>query len=108
MDPTYPRILKKNFPAHKTIQLKRQIQGFSEKYGESFSQSWERYKELLNQVPHHGYDTHHLVTFSYEGISSERRKFIQMMCNGIFLSNDLDEAMNFYEQLSENSQSLEI
>ena len=31
-----------------------------------------------------------------------------MMCNGNFLSKDPEEAMDFYEQLSENAQSWEI
>ena len=42
-------------PAH-TNALMRVIQNFSEKSGEPFAIVWERYKDLLHALPHHGLD----------------------------------------------------
>ena len=47
---------KKYFPEHKTNALKRQISKFSQKESEALCQAWERFKDLLNLCPHHGYE----------------------------------------------------
>lgn len=45
----------KHFPTHKTSFIKRQISTFRQKDHETFHQVWERFKDLLNHCPHHGY-----------------------------------------------------
>ena len=99
---------RKFFPEHKTIALKRQIQAFSEKPGETFSQYWERYKEMLNRIPHHDFTTYQLVQIFYQGITLNSRRFIQTMCNGEFLYKEHEEALDFIEQIAQNSQSWDI
>ncbi|XP_060965270.1 uncharacterized protein LOC133034238 [Cannabis sativa] len=47
----------KFFPPHKTSSLKRQISTFTQKDHETFHQVWERFKVLMGQCPHHGYET---------------------------------------------------
>ena len=46
--------LNKFFPPARTNALMRAIQKFSEKPGEPFAVVWERYKDLLHAIPHHG------------------------------------------------------
>ena len=60
---------KKKIPLHKTRMLKKSISSFTEKPGETLGSSWERYKDLLRAVPHHGFDDAQLVAYFYEGIS---------------------------------------
>ena len=48
--------VNKFFPLGRTNALMRAIQNFSQKPGESFATVWERYKELLHAIPHHGLD----------------------------------------------------
>ena len=55
--------LKKIFPTHKTNTLRRNIMNFSQKENETFSQCWERFKELLLASPHHGYETWRVISF---------------------------------------------
>ena len=57
--------LKKNFPIHRTNALKRQIMNFSQKDNETFYQCWERFKNLLNACPHHGYETWRIISFFF-------------------------------------------
>ena len=40
-----------------TNALNRQIMNFSQNDNETFYQCWERFKDLLNACPHHGYET---------------------------------------------------
>ena len=72
---------------NKTVSLKKLIYNFQEREDESFY--WERYKDLLTAIPHHGYDTDCILSFFYEGISPQTRQFINMICNGQFIRKSL-------------------
>ncbi|XP_022862089.1 uncharacterized protein LOC111382375 [Olea europaea var. sylvestris] len=97
--------LKKFFPAHKTDALKRQIQNFSQKTNEAYFQYLERFKDLLNTCPHHGFEKWRTISFFYDGLTPEAKQFVETMCNGEFLDKDIDEALKFLDHLAENSQS---
>ena len=97
--------LKKLFPIHRTIALKRQIMNFSQKDNDLFHECWERFKDLLNACPHHGYETWHIISFFYESLTPKMCQFVEMMCNGEFLDKDLDEAFDYFDFLDENAQS---
>ncbi|KAL5547033.1 hypothetical protein UlMin_006720 [Ulmus minor] len=96
---------QKYFPAHKTNGLRRQISNFGQKESETLYQVWERYKDLLNSCPHHGYESWRVVSYFYDGLQNRERQFIETMCNGEFLHKDPDEAMDFLDDLSEKSHT---
>jgi Retrotransposon gag protein len=58
--------LSKYFPPSKTSTLRAQITNFRQRGGESLSEAWDRYQELLRLCPHHGlekwFDKPHLYT----------------------------------------------
>ena len=95
----------KYFPHHKTNGLKRQISTFSQKDNETLYQVWERFKDLLNQCPHHGYESWRLVSYFYEGLTIRERQFVEMMCNGEFLKKDPDEAIEYLNDLAEKAHT---
>ena len=64
------QFLKKKFPPHRINSFKRQITTFTQKPGETFYQYWDRYKELLNICPHHGFEIWRLMSYFYEGLTS--------------------------------------
>ena len=97
--------IKKFFPTHKTNMLKRLIMNFAQKEDETFSQCWERFKDLLNACPHHGYENWRIISFFYEGLIPSMRQFIEMMCNGEFMNKEADEAWDYLEELAESAQS---
>ena len=97
--------LKKFFPSHKTIALKRQIQNFFQKENETFFQCWERFKDLLNSCPYHGFEKWCAIGFFYEGLTLETKQFIETMCNGEFLDKDPEEAFDYLDHLAEISQN---
>jgi hypothetical protein len=53
-DEMQQQFLKKFFPSHK-------ITTFTKKPGKTFYQCWDRYRDLLNTCPHHGFETWRLV-----------------------------------------------
>ena len=61
--------LNKFFPPGCTNTPMRAIQNFFEKSGESFAIVWERYKELLHAIPHHGLDIDQIVAYFHQGLS---------------------------------------
>ena len=75
----------KYFSHHKTTSLRRQILTFSQKNNQTLYQVWERFKDLLNMCPHHGYENWCVVSYFYERLICRERQFIEMMCNGEFL-----------------------
>ena len=99
---------KKFFPMNKVASLKKLIYNFQEREDESFYACWERYMALLIAITHHGYDIGHILSFFYEGISSQTRQFINMICNGQFMRKIPEEALDFFDELAKNNQSWDL
>ncbi|GJX90511.1 retrovirus-related pol polyprotein from transposon TNT 1-94 [Tanacetum coccineum] len=50
------RFLAQFFPPGRTTKLRNNILMFQQHQGESLSEAWTRFKDLLQKVPHHGID----------------------------------------------------
>ncbi|GKD86099.1 MAK10-like protein, partial [Tanacetum coccineum] len=50
------RFLAQFFPPGRTVKLRNDILMFQQHHGESISEAWTRFKDLLQKVPHHGID----------------------------------------------------
>ena len=81
--------LNKFFPPARTNALMQAIQNFSEKPGEPFAAVWERYKDLLHAIPHHGFEWH------------------QMMCAGEFYEKSAREEIQLFDTIAENARTWE-
>jgi len=99
------QFLKKFFPSHRTNSFKRQITTFTQKPGETFYQCWDRYRDLLNTCPYHGFETWRLVSYFYKGLTTKDRQMVKLMCNGTFKDKDLNKAMKYLDLLAENAQN---
>ena len=95
--------LKKFFPTHKTNTLRRHIMNFLQKDGEIFFQCWKRFKDLLLASSHHGYEIWRVISFFYDGLSSNMRQFVEMMCNGEFMNKEPNEVWDYFDLLEENT-----
>jgi len=103
-DEMQAQFLKKFFPPHRTNSFKRQITTFTQKPGETLYQCWDRFKELLNICPHHGFETWRLVSYFYEGLTSQGRQVVEMMCNGEFRDKSPEDALDYLDYIAENAQ----
>ena len=74
--------LNKFFHLGRTNALMRDIHNFFEKSSESFAIVWERYKELLHAIPHHGLDIDQIVAYFHQGLSLYSKQYIQIMSRG--------------------------
>ncbi|XP_058217607.1 uncharacterized protein LOC131328718 [Rhododendron vialii] len=95
----------KFFPPHLTKELMNQIQTFKQKEGESFYQYWERYKDLLNSIPHHGLPVFQRVEYLLKGCFPSTRLLMDSMCVGGVMAKTPDAAWDYFEELSEKTQN---
>ena len=94
----------KFFPMSKVNEFRKEISSLTQEEDEKFSESWERFKELLIKCPPHGYEKWRLVQFFYQGLSQPNHSMIESMKGEAFLSLTGDLAYKALEKLSNNSQ----
>ena len=99
--------LNKFFPPARTNALMRAIQNFTKKPGEPFIVVWERYKDLLHDIPHHGFDIGQICAYFHQGLSLNNKQYIQMMCAGEFYEKSAREAIQFFDTIAENARTWE-
>ena len=99
--------LNKFFPPARTNALMRAIRNFSEKPGEPFAAVWERYKDLLHAIRHHGVDVGQICAYFHQGLSLSNKQYIQMMCAGEFYEKSAREAIQLFDTIAENAQTWE-
>ncbi|GJV88131.1 reverse transcriptase domain-containing protein [Tanacetum coccineum] len=76
------------FPPSKTTNLRNEITNFRQIAQESFSEAWERFKELLRKCPHHGFSFTHQPIKTHSTIRS-----------AIKIKNEMNEMKNMMKAL---------
>ncbi|GJT51515.1 reverse transcriptase domain-containing protein [Tanacetum coccineum] len=87
------------FPPSKTTHLKNEISRFTQKFEETFSEAWERFKEMLRACPHHGFTELTQVDTFYNGLN-ENDQDLNAAAGGNLLSKTTREALNTIENKS--------
>ncbi|GJS11803.1 reverse transcriptase domain-containing protein [Tanacetum coccineum] len=88
------------FPPSKTTHLKNEISRFTQKFEETFSEAWERFKELLRACPHHGFTKLTQVDTFYNGLNENEQDSLNAAAGGNILSKTTREALNIIENKS--------
>ncbi|GJY66578.1 reverse transcriptase domain-containing protein [Tanacetum coccineum] len=91
------------FPPSKTTHLKNEISRFTQKFEETFSEAWERFKELLRACPHHGFTKLTQVDTFYNGLNENEQDSLNAAAGGNLLttSSKTDERIDkLADQLS--------
>ncbi|GJR10020.1 reverse transcriptase domain-containing protein [Tanacetum coccineum] len=88
------------FPPSKTTHLKNEISRFTQKFKETFSEVWERFKELLRACPHHGFTELTQVDTFYNGLNENEQDSLNAAAGGNLLSKMTREALNIIENKS--------
>ncbi|GKB19384.1 reverse transcriptase domain-containing protein [Tanacetum coccineum] len=70
------------FPPSKTTHLKNEISRFTQKFEETFSEAWERFKELLRACPHHGFTELTQVDTFYNGLNDNEQDSLNAAAGG--------------------------
>ncbi|GJR28942.1 reverse transcriptase domain-containing protein [Tanacetum coccineum] len=88
------------FPPSKTTHLKNEISRFTQKFKETFSEAWERFKEMLRAYPHHEFTELTQVDTLYNGLNEIDQDSLNAVAGGNLLSKTTREALNIIENKS--------
>ncbi|GKD61480.1 reverse transcriptase domain-containing protein [Tanacetum coccineum] len=63
------KFVNRFFPPSKTTNLGNEITRFQQRFGEIFAEAWDRFKDLLNKCPHHGFSPLHQIDTFYNSLN---------------------------------------
>ncbi|GJT91103.1 reverse transcriptase domain-containing protein [Tanacetum coccineum] len=63
------KFVNRFFPPSKTTNLRNEITRFQQRFGETFSEAWDRFKDLLNKCPHYGFSPLHQIDTFYNSLN---------------------------------------
>ncbi|GJZ43969.1 reverse transcriptase domain-containing protein [Tanacetum coccineum] len=88
------------FPPSKTTNLRNEISNFQQKFEETFSEAWDRFKDLLRACPHHGFtELHQLDTF-YNGLNPSDQDSLNSVAGGNLLERSAQDVLKIIENKS--------
>nr|GFA31676.1 MAK10-like protein [Tanacetum cinerariifolium] len=83
-----------------TAKLRNDILMFQQRHGESLSEAWTLFKDLLQKVPHHGIDLWLQVQFFYDHVNSVTRIIIDQSAGGKLRDRNAKESWALLEDLA--------
>ncbi|GKD93929.1 reverse transcriptase domain-containing protein [Tanacetum coccineum] len=88
------------FPPSKTTNLQNEISYFQQKLEETFSEAWDRFKDLLRACPHHSFtELHQLDTF-YNGLNPSDQNSLNSAAGGNLLERSAQDLLKIIENKS--------
>ncbi|GJW82419.1 zinc finger, CCHC-type containing protein [Tanacetum coccineum] len=94
------RFLAQFFPPGRTTKLRNDILMFQQHHGESLSEAWTRFKDLLQKVPHHGIDRWLQIQIFYDHVSFHLKCEIDRATGGKLRNKNADESWEIIENLA--------
>ncbi|GKE32360.1 MAK10-like protein [Tanacetum coccineum] len=84
----------------RTAKLRNDILTFQQHQGESLSEAWTRFKDLLQKVPHHGIDLWLQVQIFYDHLNPATRRTINQSVSGKLHDKNAKESWALIEDLT--------
>ncbi|GJY75127.1 MAK10-like protein [Tanacetum coccineum] len=94
------RFLAQFFPPGRTAKLRNDILMFQQHHGESLSEAWTRFKDLLQKVPHHGIDLWLQVQIFYDHVNPVTRRTIDQSAGGKLRDQNAKESWALLKDLA--------
>ncbi|GJR49906.1 reverse transcriptase domain-containing protein [Tanacetum coccineum] len=91
-------ILAENFELkvgllHLTTNLKNDITNFQQKFEETFSEAWDRFKDLFCKCPHHGFSELHQIDTFYNVLTQSDQDSLNAAVGGNLLNRTPRDAL---------------
>ncbi|GJX78500.1 reverse transcriptase domain-containing protein [Tanacetum coccineum] len=71
-----------------TTNLRNEITRFQQRFGETFSEAWDRFKDLLNKCPNHSFSPLHQIDTFYNSLNQSDQDSLNSAANGNFLTKN--------------------
>ena len=94
------RFLAQFFPPGRTAKLRNDILMFQQHQGESLSEAWNRFKDLLSKVLRHGIDRWLQVQIFYDHCNSITKRTIDQAAGGKLSDKNANESWTILEDLA--------
>nr|GEX72343.1 reverse transcriptase domain-containing protein [Tanacetum cinerariifolium] len=88
------------FPPSKTTNLKNNITNFQQKFVETLSEAWDRFKDLLPKCPHHGFSKLHQIDTFYNALTQSDQDSLNAAVDGNLLNRTPRDALTIIENKS--------
>ncbi|GJZ89983.1 reverse transcriptase domain-containing protein [Tanacetum coccineum] len=100
------KFVNRFFPPSKTTNLRNEITRFQQRFGETFAETWDRFKDLLNKCPHHGFSPLHQIDTFYNSLNQSEHDSLNSAAGGNFLTKNTQEALTIIENKSKQVEAL--
>ncbi|GJW38330.1 MAK10-like protein [Tanacetum coccineum] len=94
------RFLAQFFPSGRTTKLRNDILMFQQHHGESLSEAWTRFQDLLQKVPHHGIDRWLQIQIFYIYVSFHHKCEIDRAVGRKIRNKNTNESWEIIENLA--------
>nr|GEY88801.1 reverse transcriptase domain-containing protein [Tanacetum cinerariifolium] len=88
------------FPPSKTTHLKNEISRFTQRFEETFSEAWERFKDFLRACPHHGFSELTQIDTFYNGLTEQDQDSLNAASGGNLLNKTTRKALKIIKNKS--------
>ncbi|GKA45804.1 reverse transcriptase domain-containing protein [Tanacetum coccineum] len=88
------------FPPSKTTNLRNEISNFHQKFKETFSEAWDRFKDLLRACPHHGFTELHQLDTLYNDLNPYGQDSLNSAAGGNLLERSAQDVLKIIENKS--------
>ncbi|GJT87866.1 reverse transcriptase domain-containing protein [Tanacetum coccineum] len=100
-----PPILAENFKLKVellslTTNLKNDITNFQQRFDETFSEAWDRFKDLLRKCPHYGFSKLHQIDTFYNALTQSDQDSLNASAVGNLLNRTHRDALTIIENKS--------
>ncbi|GKC19282.1 reverse transcriptase domain-containing protein [Tanacetum coccineum] len=104
-DDLVSKFINNFFPPSKTTNLRNEITNFQQRFDESFSEAWDRFKDLLRACPHHGFSELHQLDTFYNALNTNDQDSLNSAAGGNFLDKRPRDCLCIIESKSKVHQS---
>nr|GEW41710.1 reverse transcriptase domain-containing protein [Tanacetum cinerariifolium] len=91
------KFINQFFPPSETTNLRNEITNFQQRFDESFSEAWDRFKDLLLAYPYHGFSELHQLDTFYNALNSKDQDSLNSTAGGNFLDKMPRECLAIIE-----------
>nr|GEW82613.1 hypothetical protein [Tanacetum cinerariifolium] len=99
-DDLVSKFINQFFPPSKTTNLRNEITNYQQRFDESFSEAWDRFKDLLRACPHHGFLELHQLDMFYNALNYKDQDSLNSAVGGNFLDKIPRECLAIIESKS--------
>nr|GEV31682.1 reverse transcriptase domain-containing protein [Tanacetum cinerariifolium] len=94
------KFINQFFSPSKTTNLHNEITNFQQRFDESFSEAWDKFKDLLRACPHHSFSKLHQLDTFYNALNSKDQDSLNSAAGGNFLDKMPRECLAIIESKS--------